>query len=327
MNKSTLSVVMCNYNYGQYIGEALEAIFNQSCAPMEVIVVDDGSTDNSVPVIAEFAKVHPNLRFLRNAKNMGSLYSVNRALEVASGDYIYSAASDDKILPAFFEKSMGLLAQYPQAGLSCSDLIIIEGGDLSNKNLYWSKSPGYFAPAKVAEIFQRELFPPIVSQTVIVKRSSLVEAGGYMPKLRWACDSFAHQVISLRQGLCYIPEALVLMRVHASQYGSVMLREMRAERENIKNIIDVVMMPQYKDVLPSFKRAAPLSVYPWEALKVVISNKKYRSFFSVKLLRFGLFDRLIMRMLLRVLPIGVCRKIDNIYRSSVRSFCKLFGGS
>ena len=46
-NKGTLSVVMCNYNHGHYIQEALQAILSQSFSPLEVIVIDDGSTDNS----------------------------------------------------------------------------------------------------------------------------------------------------------------------------------------------------------------------------------------------------------------------------------------
>jgi glycosyltransferase involved in cell wall biosynthesis len=112
---------MCNYNYGRYIGDAFEAILSQSYSPAEIIVLDDGSTDNSVAVIEEYAKKYVSIRFLKNEKNMGLNYSINRCLEASSGEYIYWAGSDDKVLPGFFEKSTNLLAQYPQAGLCCTE--------------------------------------------------------------------------------------------------------------------------------------------------------------------------------------------------------------
>jgi len=70
-NKGTLSVVMCNYKHGHYIQEALQTILSQSFAPLEVIVIDDGSTDNSVQVTESIAKKNPTVKFYRNVKNEG----------------------------------------------------------------------------------------------------------------------------------------------------------------------------------------------------------------------------------------------------------------
>ena len=67
-NKGTLSVVMCNYNHGHYIQEALQAILSQSFPPLEVIVIDDGSTDNSVQIIGGIAEKNPTVKFYRNVK-------------------------------------------------------------------------------------------------------------------------------------------------------------------------------------------------------------------------------------------------------------------
>src|SRR4051812_21669960 len=124
MSRSSLSVVMPNYNHSHYIGEALEAILGQTFRPMEVIVVDDASTDNSVEVIEQFVRRDSAVRLLRNEQNSGPVPTVNLGLKQASGDYVYTMAADDKILPTFFEKSMNLLAQYPQAGLCSADMIL-----------------------------------------------------------------------------------------------------------------------------------------------------------------------------------------------------------
>jgi glycosyltransferase involved in cell wall biosynthesis len=309
MADKTLSVLMANYNYGHYISEALEAILSQSFKPKEIIIIDDGSTDNSLSVINEFAENNPNIRVLRNEKNMGGLYSINRCLEVATGDYIYSAAADDKVLPGFFEKSMGLLSRYPAAGLSCSDITVFDGRRYIDNRMFLSLEARYFSPKEIFKIFRRDEFTPFLPHSVIVKRASLSRAGGYMSILKWSCDAFAHSVISFRDGICYLPEVLTMMRSHPGQQGISRAKKSHLEREVIRNIIDTAKRPEYADVLPMLERTVPFSSFPWEVLMVAVGRRDYWGFLSFKLLRFALFDKLIRRFLLRILPMSLCRRM------------------
>jgi len=119
MSLPTLSVIMSNYNHAHYLGEALRAILNQSFRPSEVIVLDDASTDNSLDIIQQYVESDPIVRLVRNEQNKGLAYNGIKLLALVQGEYLYSAAADDRVLPGFFEKSMRLLAQFPQAGL-CS---------------------------------------------------------------------------------------------------------------------------------------------------------------------------------------------------------------
>jgi len=117
----SLSVVLSNYNHAKYLPRALEALFNQSVKPQQIIIIDDGSTDNSVDVISGFIKQDPSVEFILNEKNLGIFISIIKGLEKATCDYIYFAGADDYLLPGFFEKSLKLLAKHPQAGF-CSSL-------------------------------------------------------------------------------------------------------------------------------------------------------------------------------------------------------------
>ena len=118
MSLPTLSILMNNYNYAQFISEALQAIVDQSFQPYEVIVVDDASTDNSVEIIESFSRKYPYIQLIRNEKNQGALKTWFQGFELLTGDYFLSASSDDRIVPGLFEKSITLLSQYPNAGLS-----------------------------------------------------------------------------------------------------------------------------------------------------------------------------------------------------------------
>ena len=130
MSSPTLSVVMGNYNHSRYLVESIPAILNQSFRPKELIIIDDASTDNSVEIIEGFAKKDPIIRFYKNEKNLGNAATYIKAYELITGDYFNLAAADDLVLPGLFEKTMAMLAKYPNAGY-CSAItrMISENGD------------------------------------------------------------------------------------------------------------------------------------------------------------------------------------------------------
>ena len=119
MTTPTLSVIMGNYNHAHYLVESISAILNQSFRPIEFIIIDDASTDNSVEIIEGFAKKDPRIRFFKNDKNLGNAPTYTRAYELMRGDYFILTAADDRVLPGLFEKSMAMLAKFPSAGF-CS---------------------------------------------------------------------------------------------------------------------------------------------------------------------------------------------------------------
>ena len=120
MNNSSLSVILSNYNHSLFLEKSVNNILAQSFQPNEIIVIDDGSTDNSVEIIKKIKKTNPKVKLLRNKINQGIFYSINRALH-SSGDYVYFASADDMIYPRFFERSIFfLLRRFPHAGLCSS---------------------------------------------------------------------------------------------------------------------------------------------------------------------------------------------------------------
>src|ERR1700730_209184 len=122
-----LSVILPNYNHAKLIGRALAALLGQERAADEIIVIDDGSTDDSVAVIERIAATAPALRLLRNPTNMGVIPTLQRGLEAARGKYVYFAASDDWVLPGFFALALRRLGADPDMGLFCGEAMLVDG--------------------------------------------------------------------------------------------------------------------------------------------------------------------------------------------------------
>lgn len=90
-----ISVIISNYNYEKYISEALSSVFAQTFQDFEVIVVDDGSTDNSVEVIKEYMDIYPEKITLIEQKNSGQFEAFNKGFEHSRGDIIAFLDADD----------------------------------------------------------------------------------------------------------------------------------------------------------------------------------------------------------------------------------------
>ena len=160
MPTPSLSVAISNYNHAHFLPVALEAILTQSYPATEVIIIDDASTDNSVDVIERYARQYSTLRLIRNRSNMGVLHNANHLLELTSSDYFYSAASDDRVLPGFFEKSMNVLERSSNAALCFSDPATFEetSGPIRINHLGLSTAPCYFTPEELVDRLERREF-------------------------------------------------------------------------------------------------------------------------------------------------------------------------
>lgn len=309
MTVRSLSVIMPNYNLARYIGEALQSVLEQSFKPKEIIVVDDASTDNSVEIIEQFARRDPIISLVCNERNQGGIASVNQALQMASGDYVCFVSSDDRALPGLFEKSMLLLAEYPQAVSCCSDCVFFNTDInlLRTLRFHLSDKPRYFTPKQFFHIVMKRFYTPISPHTCITKRAALLEAGGFLPELRWACDLFANTVIGFRYGICYIPEPLAAVRLRHESYSSRGLRDFKAQLEITDTMIALLEQASYRDVKLKFQRTAAMSVLPVQLLIAVLRKRKNWGYFSLRLAKFALHYLLARKFLTFIAPTPVKR--------------------
>ena len=121
----TVAVVIPSYNHAHYIGAALQSVAAQTLPAQQIVVVDDGSTDNSLEVIRAFGATHPELRLFPQA-NAGAHVALNRAIEAAGAvDYIAILNSDDLYEPARLERCVAYLEAHPECELVATGLHLI----------------------------------------------------------------------------------------------------------------------------------------------------------------------------------------------------------
>lgn len=100
MQENSLVTVICLcYNHEKYVIESLNSVLHQDYPFIELIIVDDCSTDQSKEIISKWCKDHPNVPFFASTKNIGNTKSFNKALAVAKGDFIIDLAGDDVLMP------------------------------------------------------------------------------------------------------------------------------------------------------------------------------------------------------------------------------------
>jgi glycosyltransferase involved in cell wall biosynthesis len=115
-NLPTVSVAIASYNYGRYLADAIESALNQKGVELEVVVVDDGSSDNSVEIAEDIARRDSRVSVVHHAHNRGHIATFNEALSLGTGEFLVKLDSDDMLTPGSLQRSARVLASHPNVG-------------------------------------------------------------------------------------------------------------------------------------------------------------------------------------------------------------------
>lgn len=129
----TVSIIMCTYNREKFLARAIDSILAQTYADWELIIVDDGSTDNTEELVESY--MDSRIRYFKMDKNRFYCYAANFGLKECHGDYIAFQNSDDEWMPDKLEKQIEYLKNHPETGACFSAVTLIddEGNDISEE--------------------------------------------------------------------------------------------------------------------------------------------------------------------------------------------------
>lgn len=216
-----VSVVIPVFNQERFIAEAIESVLSQTYPRIELIVVDDGSTDSTRDVIGRY---HGRLVYLHQA-NAGASVALNVGIQRAQGELVGWLSSDDVYFPTKVALQVEQFTREPEIGLSYTDFQVIDGRGSVLKTV---RSP-YVEDRK--EFIRRMILGNFVNgSSVLVKRTVLEEVGPFDPELRYHADGNMWLRILKRHRFGHVPQILLKYRTHPGA-ASRNTREMHRYRQ------------------------------------------------------------------------------------------------
>jgi glycosyltransferase involved in cell wall biosynthesis len=231
-----VSVIIPTYNRAWILKEAIDSVLSQTFEDYELIVVDDGSTDDTGAVIGSFN----GIEFITQA-NRGVSAARNRGIEAASGTYLAFLDSDDLWLPEKLESQMAFFDAHPEAMICQTQEIWIRNGRRINPKRRHQKASGMF--------FERSLELCLVSPSaVVIKRDLLREVGQFDGELP-ACEDYDLWLrIGARYPVFLVDKPLVIKRGGHADQLSASRRLDKYRIQSLKKILesDILSKEQHK---------------------------------------------------------------------------------
>ena len=182
-----VSIIIPCYNQGKYVAEAINSALRQTFKDIEIVCVNDGSTDNSVEIIKSFENKYKNFIFLNNEENRGVIYSRNFAIKNCNGTYILPLDADDIIEPTYVEKAVKILDNNQNIGI-----VYCKAKIFGNYDKYWNLKP--FNKSDI-------LYENCIFCSALFRKSDFLKIGGYNNNMKYGCEDYDLWLSFIEQGL------------------------------------------------------------------------------------------------------------------------------
>lgn len=222
-----ISVVMPAYNAEAYIAEAIESVLNQTYLRLELIIVDDGSTDQTRAIAERYAQEDSRIRIVVSEQNLGLAAACNLGIKAAQYLWVARLDTDDQALPERFEKQLRAAEAQPEVGVwGCYAYHVNYAGEiLSVARVGVTTKEAFFERRRYGQLIHA-LHP-----SVMIRKDLLEKVGGYNEHLRTTQDLDLFDRLAEHTPILVIPEPLILYRVHG---GSISMAKYFAQRRMVR---------------------------------------------------------------------------------------------
>ncbi len=312
-----VTYIIPSYNHALYIEQAIESVLQQTYKPIELIIVDDGSKDNTKEILMKYSN-HPNIQIIFNEVNLRQSATVNKALKLAKGEFIGLLPSDDWILPTKTELQINKFLK------SEKDVGVI-----------YAKGARFFEDSCDSEIIETEY---LMHRGFITKK--LVEQGNFIypvtPLFKKECfvkypfdESYTAEgeaiylKLSLTYKFDYVDEVVGIMRDHIGNTGK--MTDIMFE-ENIRYMKDFFNRQDLPDEIKALKDKRLGHICKVKFMESIVSNRNYKKGIKIALqaLRYNVFYIFNLKFLfcfvLSYMPSFISNFILNIFYVQKRNY-------
>ncbi len=238
-----VTVIIPSYNHARYIESCIHSVLNQTYPAIELIVLDDGSSDGSPAIIERLAAQHSF--YFEAQTNMGLARTLNKGISLSRGKYICTLGSDDIFLLDKTEKQVPLLEARPDIAVCGGNQLVIDSdGILANKR---QKFPAY------RELDFDDIFldrkPGIAASSAMIRRDTLEREGGYDPEIRLEDMYLWFKLTAGGHRIAGLNDVLIYYRKHATNN----YKNLRFMRDNmLKTYAAYTAHPAYARVVNDY---------------------------------------------------------------------------
>jgi glycosyltransferase involved in cell wall biosynthesis len=210
-----VSVVVPLYNHAAFIGEAIDSILAQGALVREVIVIDDGSTDESAAVMQGLAGRDARIRFLRQ-ENRGAHATLNRGIGLCRGTFCAILNSDDVYTQDRLARLVGALRDEAGADIAASGIGFIDGAGQAMENEWYRAARAAFEGGTALDLALLNGNFLMTTSNIVFRRAAWPKLGGFAP-LRYAHDlDWLLRALAHGHRIRVLPDDLLRYRTHGS---------------------------------------------------------------------------------------------------------------
>lgn len=210
-----VSVCISSFNHERYIAEAIESVLAQTYPNIEIIVLDDASSDATPAIVQNYARRFPQrIHAIFLEENEGPARGTNRTFAQARGTFVALLGSDDRMHPSRIEQQVLFLAANPGHVAVFTEINVI---DSQGKRAQNHESIEHLFNQRIANLRRQLLAGNFLNApSALIRKADLLAVGGYTPVLRYAQDFDLWGRLLIRGELAKLPQRLTEFRVHGA---------------------------------------------------------------------------------------------------------------
>lgn len=224
-----VSVCILTYNSARYVRRCMESVLAQTYRDFELLVSDDGSTDDTCEIASSFSD--PRIQLCRLGRNMGIPHNFNHAVGLARGTYIKLLCYDDFLDPSCLERQVDLLNRRPEVVMVTSGLRYVneDGEVLRTVSAFSRETMAGEAEIVAGTLVYGNIFGP--PSAVLIRRESLVKAGPFSGDFLQVMDLDMWLRLASQGQAGFLPEALCSFRLHSKRKTEELRKQGRSRRD------------------------------------------------------------------------------------------------
>ena len=216
-----ISIITASYNYAEYISETIESVINQTYPNWELIIVDDGSKDNSVEIIKSYCNKDDRIKLFqhKNGKNKGLKQTLLLGIKKASADWIAFLEADDTLENKYLEEKLKIINDNSKLQFIFNNFNLI-GDSISEKEKYNDFFQKEMANRSGISDYKEAFYTrnPVPTFSVAMIKKELLERLDFSSPIKACLDRYLWSQVAAQSEFYYIPQKLTNWRQHNNSY-------------------------------------------------------------------------------------------------------------